>query len=137
MIYEPITILSAELSHLDFHANFDRTCELRSAIIDMGLSFVGVTTVAYNNKTQSFIVTTPTHKDLLKLAKKFGQDSILISDQTRETVQVFTDNGKAISKGKLYPSSKNDALKQISYMFFVEDGKEHYFITGEKNVAAN
>jgi hypothetical protein len=139
MIYEPITILSAELPDFDFHTNFARTSELRNKLLEMGLNFVGISTIVEKQKSQSFIVTTSKYSELLKLAKEFGQKSILVSDGNRNTIKLFTNGDQALPLGKLYLSSKDDALQQNLYMTFYEDGKQFYFITkeGEQNVAAN
>ena len=130
MTYEPITIISAALSSLDFYSNTERTNELRSELIKLGHSFVGVSTVTNGNKLQSFMVTGEYSPALLELAKKFGQSSVLYSDKERNTIQ--TDKGYDI--GKLYLTSKATAIKQTMYLTFVEDGKDYYFITGEKDV---
>lgn len=139
MIYEPITILSAELPNVDFHTNFARTSELRNKLLEMGLSFVGISTITETHKSQSFIVVTPKYSELLKLAREFGQKSLMVSDGDRNTIQLFTNGDQALPMGKLYLSSKDDALQQKSYMTFYEDGKQLYFVTkeGEQNVAAN
>lgn len=129
MFYEPITILSAELPNLDYYANVDRTNELRLALLNMGLPIVGVTKVQDGKKFQSFMVTTPHHEELLPLAQKFGQKSVLVSDISRITREVSTTDEKTMPMGKLYLASKDNALKQKLYLTFWQDGKEYFFVT--------
>jgi hypothetical protein len=128
-MYEPITILSAELSSLDYHTNTDRTNELRSVLLDKGLSFVGIKLEKGNTKQNAFMVVTPSYSDLLKLAKEFGQGSIFISDAERSTCEIKTEAGQIIPLGKLCSASVNSTITPQLKVSFTEDGKEHIFIT--------
>jgi hypothetical protein len=132
MFYEPITILGAELSTLDIHANYDRTNELRLALLEKGLNIVGITKIEGEKKSQQFIVVTPKYRDILTLAEQFGQKTILVSDTSRDTVEISIGGGESSVLGKLYLASKDDALKRKSYLTFSEDGKDYYFLTGEE-----
>lgn len=132
MKYEPITILSAELSNLNFHSNTDRTNELRRELLSKGLNIVGVKLHEDGTKRQAFIVVTPKYTDLLELARKFGQSSIFISDEERFTCQVGTkESEEKILLGKLCPASKVSTVATQLQLSFTEDGKEHVFTITE------
>ena len=136
MFYEPITIISAELSALDFYANTNRTNELRLALLNDGYSIVGITLNKDGAKTQAFMVVNPDSKALLPLAKKFGQSSILFSDVSRNTSEVKVATGEISTLGKLCSASKDSIIAPQLYLSFIEDGKEHFFVIdnkGEKN----
>lgn len=137
MKHTPITIISAELPHLDFYANTERTAELRQKLIDMGLSFVGISTVDSNKKCQSFMVSGNCSPKLINIARKFGQEFVLHSDSDRNSGLLSTEiSKKPVMLGKLYQTSKHDALSRNSYLTFSEDGKDYYYVTGEKENAA-
>lgn len=130
MRYEPITILSAELSALDFYANVDRTNELRLALLNKGLNIVGITLHEGATKRQAFMVVTPKYSDLLDLARKFGQSSIFISDEERTTCEIKTkENGQIVPIGKLCSASKDSTVDSQLKVSFIEDGKEFIFVT--------
>lgn len=131
----PVTILSACLAGADAHANYTRTSELRAALCDYGFSFTGISTVENGKTLQSFMVEGEYSGELLALAEKFGQSSVIHSDNERFTYR-FTnesDYAQAFKKlGKLYRSCKDDAMGRNLYLTFIEEGKEHYFVLGEK-----
>jgi hypothetical protein len=132
-VNEPIVVISAEIAGLDYHANLERTNELRYELLKLGYSIVGIKQVKDGKSLQSFIVVTNDPDDLVPLAKKFGQKSVLISDLSRKTYELSTDNVEELTHfGKLYPASKEAALQQKYYLTFTEDGKDHFYITGEQ-----
>lgn len=134
MLYEPIVILSVELASAGFYTNSSRNDELRAKLLQMGLSFVGAKLHNNGEEKFSFIVVTPHFLDLLHLARNFGQSSILVSDLTRNTREVFTDGRKSLPLGKLCSASKNSLSVPKLYLSFQEDGKEHFYTTkGEEN----
>jgi hypothetical protein len=74
-VNEPIVVISAEIAGLDYHANLERTNELRYELLKLGYSIVGIKQVKDGKSLQSFIVVTNDPDDLVPLAKKFGQKS--------------------------------------------------------------
>lgn len=128
MIYQPITILTAELKELDYYSNVERTNELRMELLNQGYSIVGVKM----NDMQAFLVTGANYKKLQKLAGKFGQSLIFISDKNRETTEISCLETKTKRKlGKLIKISKCGTMNSDSTvrLNFIEDGKEHFFQT--------
>lgn len=126
---KPITIITAELPHLDFDSNYSRTTELRNAMLNLGLSFVGVIEVKDGSKFQSFVITNGTTKEILELATKFGQESVLFSDNQRLTTELFTNGKDSISMGELEIVDKSYAVVQNWYITVREEGQEFFYTT--------
>jgi hypothetical protein len=129
-----IVLLGAELPGLDVHANYERTNELRADLLKLGLSFVGVSNVTATKKSHLFIVNDGDEASLATLAKKYGQKAILVSDEGRNTEVVSTKSTGRTALGKLVAAGKEEAKKAKFYLTFIEEGREHFYITkkGEK-----
>jgi hypothetical protein len=131
-VQEPIVIISAEIAGADYYQNNDRTNELRYELLQKGYSIVGIVELKDAIKKRSFIVVATEHEPLLELAKKFSQKSIVVSDLSRNTKEVPTSVEETTHFGKLYPTTKEAALQAKYYLSFTEDGKDHFYTTGEK-----
>lgn len=127
---QPVTILSAELAHLDYYSNKERTDKLRNELLNNGYSFTGV---KFNGKN-GFLVPGSKSKKLIKLAQNFEQNEIYFSDKERQT-QIISclDSKSKDNLGKLFPVSKDLTIKSSKKLVvsFYEDGKEHFFTTEE------
>lgn len=131
MNLEPVTILSAELSTLDFHSNVERTNELRLELLNKGYSFVGVKV----NGLTGFVVTTDKLKPLVKLALKYDQETIYFSDKNRDTLKFSTLKPKAgipLGKLKKVTNSVKITSGEKLTLTFIEDGKQHVFSTEQQ-----
>lgn len=128
MKYEPVVILTAELPSLTYHENRERTDQLRMELLNMGYSIVGVNM----NGLQAFLVTSLKYKPLVKLAVKYNQKTIYVSDENRETKKIDVLEPKAgIPLGKLLKITKSvniNSSKQLT-LTFIEDGQQHVFST--------
>lgn len=123
---ENIVIISAEMSQLNSHINFDRTTELRTKLLSMGLQFFGVKEHTENGCNYSFVVLTKEVEQMLSLAKQFNQHSILASDSKRHTVVHFV-GGESKTLGTLKNVEKSVAQSNKSYIIVTEEGKESFY----------
>jgi hypothetical protein len=126
-----IVLLGAEKKELDAHSNFQRTNELRSDLLALGLSIVGVSKVANTRKSQLFMVENVSDlSPLLKLAEKYEQLSVLVMDDKRNAEALSIKNmGKTKELGVLSQVSKENVVGKKFYLTFMEDGKEYFYIT--------
>lgn len=131
MICTRTVLLGAELKGLDAHSNYQRTNDLRSDLLKLGLSFVGISNVSTDKKSQLFMVEGVQDLESVKsLARKYNQGVILTLDEDKNTEVVPTKStGRAKGLGKLVQVNKAVAVKQNFYLTFVEDGKEYFFVT--------
>jgi hypothetical protein len=117
-----IVILSAELSTETEFFNLLRTNRLLNMIRDINLPF-GVVEGYYKGvKENSVLVEIKNELDvetLLDFAKNFNQESILYSDENRESCLYICDNGLENPEmiGKLQAVSELEAKKLDSYTY--------------------
>lgn len=126
--FEKVMFIGAELRGLDVHANYERTSELRSELLRLGMSFVGVSNISNGKKCQLFLVTTTDENAVLDLARKFGQKAVLVSDENRNTEVVSTKSNGRTNLGKLSQVSKEKALKSKFCLLVNEDNRDFYFV---------
>lgn len=126
--------MGAEVSGLDVHTNFQRTNELRSDLLKMGLAFVGVSNVSAGKKSQLFVVSNSDEATMVELARKYGQKAILVADEKRNTEVVSTKSNGRTKLGHLVPVSKEVATARKFYITFIEDGKEYFYVTNQGGV---
>lgn len=122
--------MGAEKQGMDAHSNFQRTSELRTELLALGLSFVGVSNVSSCRKSQLFMVQTSDVAPLVELAQKYEQKAILVVNSDNKDTEVVSTKSRGRKQlGKLVQVTKDVALKQRFYLTFVEDGKDYFYIT--------
>jgi hypothetical protein len=125
-----IVLLGAEKNGQDAHSNFQRTNELRSELLALGLSFVGVSNVSSDKKSQLFMVQTSDESSLVEIAARYEQKAILVMDSEKKDTEVVSTKSKGRKQlGRMVQVNKDVAVKQRFYLTFVEDGKEYFYIT--------
>lgn len=117
-----IVILSAELSTETEFFNQLRTDRLINMIRDLNLPFGVVEGYYKGNKENSVLVQVKNELDvetLLDFAKNFKQESILYSDENRESCLYFCESGleKPEMIGKLQAVGELDAKAQDNYTY--------------------
>jgi len=127
---KPFALIGAELRGNDVHANYERNSELRLDLVNLGLSFVGVTNVSRKGiSSQVFIVETSDELAIAYLARKYEQKSILVSKNgTTEVVATKSSNGRK-SLGKFESVTKAIATKASFHIKFIDGGREYFYIT--------
>lgn len=125
-----ITIITASLAALSEHENYERINELRNDLLDAGISFVGVSELHLGKPRQAFLVLSKPSKTLLKLAKKFRQESICYINGKKET-SIIPVNEKKPKVAKPLPVLKTvdekTALAQKYSLRVQEDGQTRFF----------
>lgn len=124
-------LIGAELKGLDVHSNYERTTELRNALLQKGLSFEGVQNISSGKSSQLFLVTTSDLASIVSLAKAFSQKAVLISDEDYNMERVSVKNSDRHFLGKLTATTKADAKLSKFHLTFQEDGKQYYFVTNK------
>lgn len=132
---KPFALIGAELRGNDIHANYQTTNELRQDLINLGLSFVGVTNVSRAKKSQLFLVVTSDEATVIGLAKKYNQKAILVSDSSLNMDAISVRSQGRTKLGKLTSVSEQVAKMAQFFITFEEDGKTHFYVT--KQGAAN
>jgi hypothetical protein len=126
-------LLGAEEKGLDVHSNYQRTNELRSDLLALGLSFVGVSKVQSGNKSQIFMVKDVENVDQVRtLARKYGKKAVLVVDTNKVATVVSTSKERTNELGRLVQVDKAEAVQKKLYLTFYEDGKDYYFITSKE-----
>lgn len=111
---ERYKILTVERNYLSYYDNLDYTHALRLKLLEMGLSFTGISKVENGKKLQCFLV------------EKISPESF---SQLKEALPQVQD-----TPGKFYPSSKKEAEAKQLYLTFWEDGKEYYYVAKQEKV---
>lgn len=93
-----VVLMSAELSTLNQTQNNDRTAELERLMLEKGLKF-GPATGSYKGTLEkSFVI--DASEDILpvvdELARKFGQESVLVVDENQKATLIFSDGKKEV-----------------------------------------
>lgn len=128
--FEAIVILGATLETCSKHENYQRIDDLRSELLKQGLAFDGVDALTKDGKQQQkFLVVTEDVEGMLKLAKAFKQQNLIVSDSNRLTSLVDVLTGEKTELGELSRSTK-DKVKQAEFSLLVTDyGAEYYYAT--------
>jgi hypothetical protein len=124
--FQNVIFISAELKSLDKNANLERTALLRDELLKNGYSFELVKV----NGSSSFMVVTNQLEQMISLAKKLKQDSIVISDRQRTTFVVTIADKKPTKLGKLCRVTKETAAdleRSGGFFLIVTDNQVPYY----------
>ena len=126
--FEPVVIISAENAAADRYTNQERTSQLRSRLLQLGLPFDGISGVFKGKEEIQFLVVTKDLELMKKLAKEFSQNAILSCDANR-TATLHFSNGIEKNVGKLKQVTKEDTKTLDAFTIVRDNGKEFYFAT--------
>ncbi len=111
----PFYILSAARSDLDVHENAARSETLHAQLRAQGIA-VAECTGCYHGTTESSLIvfdntpgTLTVHDTVMRLARVYGQESVLAIDANRAASLIYCDDGRLESLGILVNVSRADA----------------------------
>ena len=126
-INQPIIIFSVFQSHLSHGENLNNH---KHTLVQLSRDNIGHKVVkgVYNGDSELSIIVDQKHVDhILRLAKTYNQESILFSDQSRNSELVYIKTGKREPLGILTNVKQDYAIAQGSYTFDSLTGQ--YWVT--------
>lgn len=128
---QPFIIMSAELAALDAHENAQRS-EALSAWLD-AKGYPHKPVIGSYKGSQEVSVVIPVQSlehetELYRLARAYGQESVLHVDANRYATLVYVKSSKLEGLGMFRLVSKDEATKRESFTHdIIED---HYYVAG-------
>jgi hypothetical protein len=110
-----VVIFSVFQSELDKQTNLNNTRKIVSLFKKSGMNFK-IAQGCYKGISEiSFIVPICNHSSIVKLAKQYNQESILLVDSIGNAKLSYVESYIKQSIGKMFEVSQNRALSEVSY----------------------